>query len=83
MLDTAPLMIPWECIFSWQLQGSTLCGEDRDGNEHGVDIFSHTHLNLIAAGLPRESGGTIQTRISQSDSMAPSVRRTYLWVVFR
>lgn len=73
MLDAAALMISWEYVFCWPLQGSTSCGEERDGNEHGVDIFSHTDVNLGAAGLPRESGRTIQTGISQLESTAPFV----------
>lgn len=78
--DAAPLMTPWECIFSWLLQGSTYCGEERDGNEYDVNIFSCTDPNLIAAGYPRESGGTIQTALSQSEHGTLCVKKSPLGV---
>lgn len=39
--------------------------EERHENEHGLNIFSPIALNLITADFPRESGGAIQTGITQ------------------
>lgn len=41
------------------------CGEERHANERGLNIFSPIAPNLITADFPRESGGAIQTGITQ------------------